>query len=85
MSGETVNITLSKDNYYDPFKPILDKGQLIRLAKKKRVWCRVESVWGAPYNHSATLKAIYRPAPKSRLNNKSKFSKFKMKIIKLNT
>jgi len=75
-AGKAVTVTLR-----NPYRPLIEIGQLVKFKQKKRVWGHVTS--SDMYN--ATLKAIYRPAPKSRLNNKSKFSKFKMKIIKLNT
>lgn len=80
----SVTITLSKDNIYNPYKPLFIKGQLVRIAKKKRVWGQVKedsvNIGGSTI---AKLNSVYRPAPKSRLNNKSKFSKHKMKIIRL--
>lgn len=65
-------------------KPAFDKGQLVRIIKKKRIWGQIENINKTqPYETTLTIKPVYRPAPKSRLNNKSKFSKHKIKIIKL--
>lgn len=78
----SVTFTLTKDNYYGYNNPF-NIGALVRVAKKKRVWGEIQDISKEPYQHTISLKAIYRPSPKSRLNNKGKFSKFKMKIIKL--
>lgn len=76
-AGNPVTFTVTLSN---PYKPFIEVGQLVKFKSKKRVWGQVTS--SGEYN--ATLKAIYRPAPKSRLNNKGIFSKHKSKIIKLN-
>ena len=72
-------------NFTQP-KSVFDKGKLVSIMKKKRVWGQIENVGkDSPYETKITIKPIYRPSPKSRLNNKNKFSKFKMKIIKQQT
>lgn len=78
VAGKTVTFTVTVGNKY---KPIINVGDLVRFKSKKRVWGEVTS----SDTHNATLKAIYRPAPRSRLNNKGVFSKHKSKIIKLKT
>jgi len=75
-AGKTVTVTLS-----NPYRYFIEVGQLVKFKSNKRVWGQVTS--SDMYN--ATLKSIYRPAPKSRLNNKGVFSKHKSKIIKLKT
>jgi len=70
----TITVTLRNE-----YRPLIEVGQLVKIKSKKRVWGEVTS--SDEYN--ATLKAIYRPAPRSRLNNKGVFSKHKSKIIKL--
>lgn len=76
--GKSVTINLTAN------KPVFDKGHLVRIMKKKRVWGEVVNVdRNYPYETTLTIKPIYRPAPKSRLNNKGKFSKHKIKIIKI--
>lgn len=76
VMGNPITITLRNE-----YIPLIEIGQLVKFKQKKRVWGQVTN----SDRYNATLKAIYRPAPKSRLNNKTKFSKFKMKIIKLKT
>ncbi len=63
-------------------KPTFEVGGLIRIAKKKRWWGEITKTDGYT---ELSIKAIYRPAPKSQLLTKSKFSKFKNKIIPLTT
>lgn len=80
--GKSVTIKLSSENYYNPHKPFLNVGQLIKFTKmrgKKRMWVKVtESNY-----EGAKLTSVYRPAPKSNLNKKSVFSKKKGEIIPL--
>lgn len=64
------------------YPPMFTKGQLVRIAKKKRVWGEVEN--DSVYSNGetkVTIKSVYRPSPKSTLNKKKIFSKFKRKII----
>lgn len=72
----TVTITLRKE-----YRPLIEVGQFVKIKSKKRVWGEV--IRSDEYN--ATLKAIYRPAPRSRLNKKGVFSKHKSKIVKFKT
>lgn len=78
VAGKTVTFTVTVGNQY---RPLIEIGQLVKIKSKKRVWGEVTSA----DEYNATLKAIYRPAPRSRLNNKSVFSRHKSKIIKFKT
>ena len=78
LSGKTITFTVTLGS---PYRPFINVGDLVKIKSKKRVWGEVTS--SDEYN--ATLKSIYRPAPRSRLNNKGIFSKHKSKIIKLTT
>lgn len=78
----SINITLNKPDY----PPLFTKGQLIRIAKKKRVWGEVENDSVRSNGETkVTIKSVYRPSPKSTLNKKRIFSKFKRKIIPMTT
>ncbi len=77
--GKPVTFAISSSCLYLK-KPFIKVGQLIKFTKKrglKRSWAEVTQ---SSYD-TATLKAVYRPAPKSKLIPKSVFSKFKGKII----
>ncbi len=69
-------------------KPFSWEGQLIKIKHLKRVWGivtnAVDGVDEDGSNKTLTIKPVYRPAPKSRLNKKGIFSKHKTKIIKHN-
>lgn len=77
-------------------KPFSWIGKLIKIkSTHKRIWGEVvnetdgEEMWDDEITPSPkktlTIKYVYRPAPKSRLNNHWRpFTKFKKKIIPLN-
>lgn len=82
VAGKSVTVTLGKGFYYNPYpKPPVNVGEMIKFKQIKRTWGLV--TYAAI--DTATLTAIYRPAPKSKLNKyqKSYFSKKKMKIVKI--
>ena len=75
-AAESVSVTITPSTVTNP----LSEGVLIRIKGIKRVWGEVIQAG----NISVTIKPIYRPAPKSRLNNtRTPFSKIKHKIVKL--
>lgn len=80
----TTPITITLNDSHRCYNPMFVKGQLIRIAKKKRVWGQVkDDSQSTAYGIKVTLNSVYRPAPKSKLLNKSVFSKVKSKIIPL--
>jgi len=81
-AGESVSITLSADNYVANSNP-LQEGVLIRINGRKRVWGKVTQTGSI----QVTVKSVYRPAPKSKLNRfgKTPFSKINIEIIRMNT
>lgn len=81
MIGNAVSVTLN-NNSYRGYKQIAKEGDIIKVKGKKRLRLIVTG-WRQEdgYGILSTNKA-YCPAPKSRLNKKSKFSKVKIKIIK---
>lgn len=83
-AGKSVTVTLSSKTY-DAYKTIVEIGDIIKVKRKKRLRLIVTGYRRESYGSVISTKKAYAPAPKSRLNRKSKFSKFKMKIIKLNT
>lgn len=88
ISSEPVTVNITPECFVNNMKyNILKEGDFIRFASKKRIWGEVTKIIT---NNREELKfntkAIYRPAPKSRLNNtRTPFSKMKLKIVKLNS
>ena len=72
----TVNIT------HPPVeKMLIGVGEFVRLRGKKRMGLVVLRSEKKDYlTETYTMKLAYRPSPKSTLNNKSVFSKVKIKI-----
>lgn len=75
-----VTILIDKSVYEKRRNPF-NIGGIIFIKNKKRVRLQITDIAPEPYNHTIGFVPVYFPAPKSRLNNKSKFSKFKMKIL----
>ena len=73
---QSITVTLRRDTPPDIFK----KGDLVRIKRKKRVWGKITAIISS---NNFTMKAVYRPAPKSKLNKKTIFSKKKGEIILL--
>lgn len=61
-------------------KPMIKIGELVRITGQKRIWLRVDTAKSEDNEEVYSMKPIYRPAPKSRLKNKTIFSKIKMQI-----
>ena len=60
---------------------ILNFGQAIKIKGEKRVHLIVVDTKLEDNTETYSMKPVYRPSPKSTLNNKSVFSKFKMKVL----
>jgi hypothetical protein len=59
---------------------IMGFGQLIKIKGHKRVHLMVINTKLEDHTETYTMKPVYKPSPKSRLKNKSVFSKFKMEL-----
>lgn len=63
---------------------MLTKGQIIKWAEggKRKKLKVIDILLDQEYNHKITVKPVYSPAPKSKLRQKTVFSKFNCEIIK---
>lgn len=85
-AGESVSVNIAPECFVNNMKyNILKEGDFIRFTGKKRIWGEVTKIITANTEElKFNTKAIYRPAPKSRLNNtRTPFSKMQLKIVKL--
>lgn len=80
MEAKSATVTLSHRNNNNI---IFKRGDLVKVKHvHKRVWGKIAVIHSS---NSFTMKAVYRPSPKSNLNNKSLLSKHKGEIVKLKT
>jgi len=57
-------------------------GEILRIKGYKRMVAKVTEVKRTDSDITYSIKSAYKPSPRSRLKNKSVFSKFKNEIIK---
>lgn len=69
-------------NYFNGVPDVVNVGEVLMIEGYKRLCFEIRSVSYEQYQHTAQMFLVYRPSPKSRLNNRSVFSKVKMKIVK---
>ena len=83
--SETVTVTLSPDNYFggNNFNPF-NLGQIIKIKQHKRYCLQIRDISTEPTQHTIAMVRVINPAPKSRLRNKTIFSKVKVRIINPN-
>lgn len=62
---------------------MLKDGDIVKLKSEKRNVLKFVCGYREALAETYTMKLAYRPAPKSRLKNKSLFSKFKKEILYL--
>lgn len=76
LSREGITITIQHEHRK---RNTFETGQLIKVKgiKSKRIFIKVTQ--GGYYDAKGV--SVYKPSPKSKLRNKSKFSKFKATII----
>lgn len=79
-----VTVTLRKQDYYG-YKPLAKEGDIIRIKRYKRLRLIVTGWKQEDFCGTISTKKAYQPAPKSRLNRKSVFSKIKIKILPKST
>lgn len=62
---------------------MLEVGEIIKIKglRNKRMVGEVCQVGIDEGGYNMTIRGVYRPSPKSRLKNKTKFSKHKMRIV----
>ena len=64
-------------------KPLMNIGETVRVKSMKRLVFKVISYKGnGDYTDTYTMKGFYNPSPRSRLKNKTLFSKVKIPINK---
>ena len=62
-------------------KPFFKIGDLVKIKSKKRVWGKVVTIND---QNNFTIRAVYRPSPRSKVNKKSPFTKIIIEVIPLN-
>lgn len=82
FAGEPVTIKINNYNQSKDLGSPLKLGQIIKWKESKRIRFRITDVKRQIDSFNYTFTKVYKPAPKSRLKNKTKFSKVKMEIIK---
>lgn len=78
--GATIHMGVK--NYFNGVPDVVNAGEVLMIKGYKRFCFEVKAVSYEQYEHTAQMFLAYRPSPKSRLNNRSVFSKVKMKIVK---
>jgi hypothetical protein len=62
---------------------MINVGEIIKIKGMKRVCGQVSKVEHPDTGcYNITMKAAYKPSPKSRLHNKNPFRKLKLNIVK---
>ena len=61
-------------------KPMISVGEQVRLVGQKRIWLVVNEFKDEDNAECYAMNPIYKPSPRSRLKNKSVFSKIKLEI-----
>ena len=61
-------------------KPMISVGEQVRIVGQKRIWLVVNEFKDEDNAECYTMNLIYKPSPRSRLKNKSVFSKIKLEI-----
>lgn len=79
--NKNVTIRLSKDNYNRPTPLYAKEGSFIKISGMKRLGMIVTGASWAFGATQLTCKSGYKPAPRSRLHNRTKFSKIKHRIL----
>lgn len=61
---------------------LLKDGDIVKIKRQKRLCLKFICGIVDGLNETYTMKAVWNPSPKSTLNKKSPFSKFKMELYK---
>jgi len=61
-------------------KPMISVGEQVRIVGQKRIWLVVNEFKDEDSAECYAMNPIYKPSPRSKLKNKTVFSKVKMKI-----
>lgn len=80
--SESVSVTFDKESLYGYKHPLFPQGEIIRVKGEKRRCLLVKSSYGSQMEQKITTIVAYKASPRSRLSNKSIFSKNKYKIVK---
>lgn len=78
--SKSVTITLNAASFV---RPTFVEKDLIKIGGTKRKYGIVKNVDKGYDTTTLTLKSGYKPSPRSRLNNRTVFSKYKGTILKV--
>ncbi len=75
-----VTINISRESYYQWNKNPFNIGKTIGIKGQKRLFLLIKNSSKELNSVTVSTKLVYKPSPKSKLKNKSIFSKIKTKI-----
>lgn len=81
--GKPITIKINNYNQYKEYDSPIKIGQIIKWKESKRIRFKVNGIEILKGEFKYTFTKVYKPASKSRLKIKTKFSKIKLEIINI--